>query len=60
MLGLPIEVGWEDVKSPTLTRWRGHLPTRWHMLIEEAWSIGQHFHKPSLYRSRLKRLEGCY
>jgi hypothetical protein len=43
-------------KSVALTRWRDRLPTRWCLLIDEAWRIRHHLLVPSLYRSRLTRM----
>jgi len=43
-------------KSVALMRWRDRLPTRWCLLIDEAWRIRHHLGSPSLYRSRLTRM----
>ncbi len=50
-----IEEGEIIAKSAALTRWRDRLPTRWHILIDEAWRIRQHLKTPFLYSSRIKR-----
>jgi hypothetical protein len=43
-------------KSAALKRWRNRLPTRWSLLIDEAWRIRHHLPIRSLYRSRFKRM----
>lgn len=44
-------------KSAALKRWRNRLPTRWSLLIDEAWRIRHHLPIRSLYRSRFKRMK---
>ena len=51
-----IEEGEIITKSVALKRWRSRLSARWCRLIDEAWRIRNHLDRPSLYRSRLKRL----
>ena len=50
-----IEEGEIIAKSPALERWRGRLPVRWRVLIDESWCIRHEPDAPSLYGSRNER-----
>ncbi len=51
-----IEEGKIISKSASLIHWRGCLPERWQLLLDEAWRIRHHLSQPSLYHHRFQRM----